>query len=944
MSGQHRHRWLHALLYAAILISFIIPAGIQANPDSIPQEAVQLPVSLQRWSHIETLPLSDDLRAFKRGMEYYLNERYAAALEQLPDEQAAKAIAIGDYMLFYRAKSNLMLEREKDALNYFQLLESRYPASPLSREALVSQCQILLAMGEAKAALAVLDNPKVGTNSETQYYRARALDLAGEKEKAVELYLQVYSRYPASKFSPLAEQSLVSLSPGALKGARNYDARLQRAESLISEGTTQAARTLLLTLGKVSAPNSRSSEKRSLLFGDVEYHLGRTLAAIPYFHKVTSADPALHVQALYFEGLCLRKLEKEEAFLALRDKALKLYPRSPEAEELCYSAATYFDVKYEKSRDAYALLYDAFPQGKYAERALWKLALSPYFEKKYEEAALGFWKYLRAYPSSVSAPAAMYWMGRCYQKLGDSENAKYLFMRARALASESFYGERSREAEISLKMEPRAAAGGDRPFSAGRGSVKEIDFNQVIAICDGIELQPITMAEPDSAAAQVIERARQLMAAGLTDLALTELRWGTRQYPQDNDSLCYIMARIYASKQDYDSAIACLHKAFPDYNARSFASLPIEIWDILFPIRHWEAISEQAAKVKIDSNLVLAVIRQESAFNEKAHSKANARGLMQILPSTGWKLAKQARSARYNAKKLYQAETNLALGIRYLASLLQEYGRPELALAAYNAGDTRVDRWLKEWGNLDMAEFIEQIPFSETRGYVRQVLNNRVRYGLLTVVPNVREPLRKKMNKPTISKKAELFTESVIREMTRLAQIHGAVNLAQGMPDFEAPSEIKEAACRAIMADINQYAITWGAKVFRDAISAKAKSFMGLEIDPEREVTVTCGSTEAMIASLLAIVNPGDEVIIFEPYYENYGPDTILSGAIPRFVKLHPPDWHFDPEELQTAFNSQTRAIIINTPNNPTGKVFSRQELENNRRLMPEMGRGGHNG
>ncbi|MGD0099856.1 MAG: aminotransferase class I/II-fold pyridoxal phosphate-dependent enzyme [Acidobacteriota bacterium] len=184
------------------------------------------------------------------------------------------------------------------------------------------------------------------------------------------------------------------------------------------------------------------------------------------------------------------------------------------------------------------------------------------------------------------------------------------------------------------------------------------------------------------------------------------------------------------------------------------------------------------------------------------------------------------------------------------------------------------------------------------------------------------------MSKPTISKKAELFTESVIREMTRQAQIHGAVNLAQGMPDFEAPSEIKEVACQAIMADINQYAITWGAKAFRDAISAKAKAFMGLEIDPEREITVTCGSTEAMIASLLAVVNPGDEVIIFEPFYENYGPDTILSGAVPHFVKLHPPDWHFDPEELETAFNSRTRAIIINTPNNPTGKVFSRKELK----------------
>lgn len=178
-----------------------------------------------------------------------------------------------------------------------------------------------------------------------------------------------------------------------------------------------------------------------------------------------------------------------------------------------------------------------------------------------------------------------------------------------------------------------------------------------------------------------------------------------------------------------------------------------------------------------------------------------------------------------------------------------------------------------------------------------------------------------------LSQKAERFTESVIREMTRLAQMHGAVNLAQGMPDYEAPMEIKEAACQAVMADINQYAITWGAKTFRNAVAAKTRAFMGIEIDPEREVTVTCGSTEAMIASLLAVVDPGDEVVIFEPFYENYGPDTILSGAVPRFVQLHPPDWRFDPEELAAAFNPRTRAIIINTPNNPTGKVFSREEL-----------------
>jgi aspartate/methionine/tyrosine aminotransferase len=179
-----------------------------------------------------------------------------------------------------------------------------------------------------------------------------------------------------------------------------------------------------------------------------------------------------------------------------------------------------------------------------------------------------------------------------------------------------------------------------------------------------------------------------------------------------------------------------------------------------------------------------------------------------------------------------------------------------------------------------------------------------------------------------LSAKAEQFTESVIREMTRLAMKHGAVNLSQGFPDFAAPAEIKEAARQAISDDINQYAITWGAKPLRDAIVEKFERTQGVRVDPEREITICCGSTEAMMSTMLAIINPGDEIVVFEPFYENYGPDAILSGATPRFVKLSPPDWTYNETELAEAFGPRTKAIILNTPNNPTGKVFTRGELE----------------
>jgi len=195
---------------------------------------------------------------------------------------------------------------------------------------------------------------------------------------------------------------------------------------------------------------------------------------------------------------------------------------------------------------------------------------------------------------------------------------------------------------------------------------------------------------------------------------------------------------------------------------------------------------------------------------------------------------------------------------------------------------------------------------------------------------------------PRLSLRAGSFTESVIREMTRLnLALNGperAVNFAQGFPDFPPSNEIVEAAQRALADGFNQYATTWGAPQLRTALATKQSLAWGREVDPETEITVSCGATEAMIAAMLALLNPGDEVVIFEPFYENYGPDCILSGAVPRYVSLRAPDWSFDPDQLRAAFNARTRAIVVNTPHNPTGKVFTRSELETIAGLCQEFG------
>jgi len=179
-----------------------------------------------------------------------------------------------------------------------------------------------------------------------------------------------------------------------------------------------------------------------------------------------------------------------------------------------------------------------------------------------------------------------------------------------------------------------------------------------------------------------------------------------------------------------------------------------------------------------------------------------------------------------------------------------------------------------------------------------------------------------------VSDRVQRFPESVIREMTRIAQVHGAINLAQGFPDFDPPREVIEAAKAALDGGYNQYSVTWGARELREAIVRKAKAFNGIDADPDANVVVTCGSTEAMMAAMLALVNPGDEVVIFEPFYENYGPDAVVSGATPRYVRMEGPDWRLDEEALKSAFTPRTKAVILNTPNNPTGKVFRREELK----------------
>jgi soluble lytic murein transglycosylase len=706
-----------------LLTSLVLAIQIGSMAQDSRTDSVRLPASLDPLVPAYPAPLERALKALKLGIELFQKDEYAASLAALPDEASAKSTALVDYVLFYRAKSSLMLGRSGEALRDFRLVQNTYPNSLLYADAVLGECQAHLKQEDTAAALAVLRNPRLAGNAEALYYQGRALENS-DRLKAIDLYLRVFCDYVNSEAASPALDRLLALSPKALARTENYKSLLVRSENLLRAGRTREARTLLVRLGRVSSPDRLSSEKRTVLFADAEYHLGKATAVLPLLRKVTSADPALHARALYLQGACYQRLKREESFLKTRDRALELYPQSPYTERLMAAVAAHFDVSYEieKAQAAYRTLYDHFSRGEYADRALWRSSFLAYVRGEHGEALQGFYGYLRAHPDPTDAIPAIYWMARCYESLGDRAHSAQLLERVLALASQSYYSRRAAEARQALMKSGRME---DRVYPG-------LDFDDLAKAVGEIHLPLAAVTGPSATSSEIIERARQLAAADLPELASSELRRGLRHSPSDR-ALSYLLSRVYEMQGDYYSAISTLRQNFPDYNDRPADSLPSEVWELLFPVKHWDTIAQRARKYDLDPNLVLAIIRQESAFQERARSAANARGLMQVLPSTGRRVARPAGVTRYTVRKLYLPESNIAVGTHHLASLLRQYdNREELALAAYNAGDNRADLWEKLFGLTDMAVFVERIPFSETRAYIKQVLTNQAHYASLT--------------------------------------------------------------------------------------------------------------------------------------------------------------------------------------------------------------------
>jgi soluble lytic murein transglycosylase len=700
-------------------IAFIFVMGISALA---PLSGVyaQLSTNLDPLNHKYPAQLQAALASFGKAVNEYASGRFASALASMPADTVAAATAIPDYIMFYKAKSYLDSGKSMDALEVLKTFQHLYPDSPAFMASAIAEAKALLALHDSTRALAALDNPQFKGNAEVMYLRGQALEEGNRKAEAIRMYLQVHADFVGSSSSEQAERRLQLLLPAFVTKPECRDALVRRGTNLIRAGRNAEARTLFLKLVAAPIPG-RSAQEIYLLLADADTNMSRLTEALQYLRNVNGQ--AAGAQVNYLKGVCYRGLGNETAFLETRDRGVTEFPDSQFTERILYSVATYYDVasRVESARAAYEALARAFPKGVYAGRSLWRAATLYYAAGKYEAALRLFLQYMQTDPSLASASASAYWMGRCYEHLGHLDKSALCYHQTQTLANTSYYAMRARDALAALNLEPS---------SAPRTAVTT-DFAQAMRQFES--LRPVATALPpaDSQTMRTMERARQLSAAGLADLALDEFQHAMADAGGSDQILSLGMARVFLSKADFLNVIVSMRRVFPDYNYLPPPFLPEEMWAMFFPTRHLDSVSKYAARNHLDPNLVLAVIRQESAFDESARSRSNARGLMQLLPATGRSLARQAGITQYSLAKLYEPDTNIALGARYLSERLQKYGgKVELALAAYNAGDNRVDRWLQEFGNVDMAEFVELIPFSETRLYVKQVMSNRAHYQL----------------------------------------------------------------------------------------------------------------------------------------------------------------------------------------------------------------------
>ena len=649
------------------------------------------------------------------GYAHILDKEYAKAVDPL-SRAKPRAGDLGEYVDFYLGTAYFQSGRTAEAVATLTDFEKEYPESLLLRDARVLYGSGLLADNRAKDAIAVLQKDRQPPRADLELALGKAYAGAGEPVKAAEILRNLYVTMPLSAEASQADVELKQLASTTQLPPVGLNGRRTRADLLAKGRRFSEAAAEYRDLLNVVSPSDRPEIQIALAValrrsGD-DREAKKVLDGME-----SSAGTEISIQRIFNLAEIARSDNDEPGFLQYLGQLRQAAPTSFWLQQALLSEGNYYLLKpdYDKAIDAYRELQQRFPKGGRASYAHWKVAWLSLRQGRTAEAKTGFEQQIGLYPTSAEVPAALYWRARLAEEDKDSAMARAYYQKISERFRNFYYGElaRRRLREIQADDDPQ-------PYTL---------LDRVPAINAGTN---ITTSDPPTDNLRY-QKAQVLENGALVDLAVRELQAAATE--DKGNWVTAATAKIYEDAGRYDGAIQVFKRAVPNYFAVDLPTLPRPYWEALFPKPYWPDLKKFSSQNALDPYLVASLIRQESEFNPGAVSRANALGLMQLLPKVGSSVARQEKLHHFSSEQLFTPEINLQLGTRYFRQMVDKFGTFEYALAAYNAGSNRVDDWLGQGKYRDPQEFVESIPFTETREYVQAILRNANVYRQLYGAP-----------------------------------------------------------------------------------------------------------------------------------------------------------------------------------------------------------------
>ena len=700
-----------------------VPDVLQAVSRTLLEEiALSQLAILEQFAEQYRTDVNGVLARLVLGIHAYQEEQYPRAKTHF-DAARVPRTPLQDYGEYYLALAELGEEDHAAAAELLDGFAEKYPESALALPATLKWAESLLELERPAGVIARFSSPpSFLPKPEAHALLAEAYVQEKQFVQAARAYQEIFYLFPTSGQASAAEKQLERLRRQLKKNfpQPSLEMRKRRAERLFARGRWRSARRAYQALAARSKAAERASYR--LRMGVSQYRGRATWPALSTLAKLELSVPEENAERLYTLAALYRRVRREKLVFQQIYLLSKKYPRSPWYEQALFLAGNYYLLlpDMERAHRYYRMLYERFPQGEHAEMSHWKVAWWHYRERRLPEAQRLFEEHVRNYPSSSQAAASLYWLGRLAEQEFPVKAATY-YRRLVESFPNFYYGHLGRRRLAAMLAIP-ALLQPEAPVPLGKFRERASGASQTESLAASAE--------------QHWKKAKLLESVWLMDLALGELQ-AARARDSSSRFLGRELARLEKERGRHHLALRYAKRFLSGYLTSRLAELPREEWELLFPLPWWEQVKEQAEAAKLDPYLVAGLIRQESEFNPQARSRANARGLMQLLPSTARRVARGVpnRSARqYRLSRLYLPEYNLTWGTHFLKKVLDLFeGRPELGLAAYNAGENRVKQWLSEADRNDMnfaepTEFIESIPFTETRGYVQSVLRNAELY------------------------------------------------------------------------------------------------------------------------------------------------------------------------------------------------------------------------